>query len=133
MLNKLNNQRFPSRFQFASKLEPMTNLGGPTVLYCTSYSRPLFFPLSFIFGLWNQASHVEGRKKHEFALFYFALVPFAFIGAFFSSCFHSFLLCAGSDKQKSAGVHLCHQSVENVTETIILLHLELLLLPSEIN
>jgi hypothetical protein len=64
----------------------------------------LFFPLPFIFGLWNQASHVEGRKKHEFALFSFALVPFAFIRAFFSSCFHTLVCFALEVTSKRAPV-----------------------------
>jgi hypothetical protein len=44
--------------------------GNHILTYCT-------VPLPHIFGLWNWASSVGGRKKHEFMLFSFVLSAFA--------------------------------------------------------
>jgi hypothetical protein len=87
----------------------------------------LLFPLPSIFGLWNLAPSVGGRKKREFALFSFALGAFAFfakarirafsfaLGAFaffaisFSSRFRALFSSRSraQKREKSASAHHC--------------------------
>jgi hypothetical protein len=50
-------------------------------MYCTSYSKPLFFPLPSIFGLCNWDSSVGGRKKHDLS----PLALWLFFALFFAS------------------------------------------------
>jgi hypothetical protein len=80
------------------------------ILYCTSYSRPLLFPLPWGFGLWNLASSVRWRKKFNFVLFSYVLSTSIFC-ALFSYLFHALLWLRACKREKSADAHLCREQI----------------------
>jgi hypothetical protein len=69
-------------------------------LYCTSELGPLLSPLPSIFGLWNCASSVGGRKKHEFGLICFVLGVLVLRSYFY-------LRLRVQKRKKDIGSHLC--------------------------